>query len=178
MPVQIGALADASFDDPLRMLSDCHRRILSFASLLDRLAREFGGKPFDDSSRNAIAQALHYFRTSAPLHSEDEERSLFPRIESRLHPQLRTTLEELCADHRVAETRHERIEKLYRHWLSDRTLPPELVDELLTQTSLLLASYRSHIETEDRKLFPAAKSLLSPEEIAAIGQELAQRRGL
>jgi len=178
MPVQIGALPDASFDDPIRMLSDCHRRILSFASLLDRLAREFRGQPLDDSSRNALAQALHYFRTSGQLHTEDEERSLFPRIQSRLHPKLRAILDDLSADHRVADTRHERIEKLYRHWLADGTLASDLVEELQTQTRLLLATYQSHIETEDHTLFPAAESLLTSEEIAAVGKELASRRGL
>ena len=72
------ALAD--FTDPIAMLNDCHRRIERFLGVLVNLSRERHVGELGEPARSALAAALHYFDAGAPLHTADEEESLFPRL--------------------------------------------------------------------------------------------------
>ena len=50
------------------------------------------------------------------------------------------------------------------------------VKELEIRLNRLNALYRTHIDAEDRELFPAAARILSAREIEEIGVEMAARR--
>ena len=82
MPVQLGAAPAHGFDEPLGLLSDCHRRIENFLSIL-RKVEESADETLHEQQRQAIETALTYFRTAAPRHNEDEEQSLFPLLRNR-----------------------------------------------------------------------------------------------
>ena len=44
MPISIGARPQSGFDDPLGLLSDCHRRIESFLGVLIRVVDRAGAR--------------------------------------------------------------------------------------------------------------------------------------
>ena len=80
MNLQIGEPPSPSFQQPLALLSDCHRRVERFLGLLARVAAEGRGGLLDRRQREALEAALRYFREAAPRHTADEEESLFPRL--------------------------------------------------------------------------------------------------
>jgi hemerythrin-like domain-containing protein len=135
----------------------------------------------DDDQRNAIAAALDYFRTASPRHTADEEESLFPRIlnsgDERAAAGL-AMLENLNRDHEVAEEMHSAVEILFKGWISEDRLSTPDAQTLVVTLDKLSELYRRHIAIEDAEVFPLAGVVLTPAEIAEVGQEMAQRRGI
>ncbi len=80
MPVVIGAPRERGFDQPLGVLSDCHRRVEKFLAILEAIAATDPTRELDPGERASLCLALDYFRDSAPKHTADEEESLFPRL--------------------------------------------------------------------------------------------------
>ena len=93
MPIAIGARRDHGFDEPLGLLSDCHRRIEHFLRVLIALDARAHGGPLLDTERNDLTAALRYFATAAPRHTADEEDSLFPRLRESSDPAALRALE-------------------------------------------------------------------------------------
>jgi hemerythrin-like domain-containing protein len=181
LKIAIGKGPDHGFDEPLGLLSDCHRRIEHFLGVLLALARKAGGDPLDAPNRQLLDRALTYFRTAAPRHTEDEEASLFPRLRAASDPRAAEalrTLDELEADHREAERRHARVDELGRRWLRDGRLSDEGVDSLVGHLEALSFSYARHIGIEDKELFPAAGRILGASDLEEVGREMASRRGV
>lgn len=181
MPIKLNQAADHGFDEPLGLLSDCHRRIERFLRVLLIIAREHRGEPLPADRQDMLRQALEYFRTAAPRHTADEEASLFPRLQRSAHAeaaQARATIERLGADHRAADVRHAAVDRLGGQWLREARLTPEAVAELVRNLEALEAMYRHHIATEDTELFPAAGRILGDEELEQVGREMAERRGV
>ena len=159
----------SSYAQPLALLAACHERVTRSLDLLERLIQHLQGRPGgpDDAARDAAADVRRYFTLAAPLHHQDEELHLFPRLEvagqAALAQRLRAEhreLEALWAPLDTALSRLDDIEALRRH-----ALP-------------FIALMRRHVVLEDGELFPAALPLLDPQSQAAIGTEMAARRGL
>jgi len=183
VPVKLGATPEHGFDQPLGLLSDCHRRIENFLGVMIRvLERSDGGsKPLAPEARNALEAALKYFDVAAPRHTQDEEASLFPRLRESKDPDALAALarmQSLEEDHRRADAMHDEAKTLCRRWLDTGPLPPAEIsrlDELLRE---LQQMYARHISLEDSELFPLASRVLDREQIEQLGKEMAQRRGL
>lgn len=159
-------------------MSDCHRRVESFLAALLRVAHE-SGEVLTGEYRHAMEAGLRYFREAAPLHTLDEEDSLFPRLrQTAVGQQVLGQVQRLQDDHAVAETLHDQVELLGQEWLREGTLAPARRQELAACLQRLDEIYRDHIDLEDEVLFPTAARVLDAEQLAAIGQEMAQRRGL
>ena len=181
MPIVIGAKRESDFTDPIGMLGDCHRRIERFLEVLVRVAEQAHGEALNEEQRGALDTALHYFRDAAPKHTADEEESLFPRLRRIGSAEVRTLLariESLEEEHVCADRSHGEVDSLGRLWLRDGRLPPEQSSRLLTVLTQLRDLYRHHIATEDNEVFPAAAAVLSVSDRAAIGSEMASRRGI
>jgi hemerythrin-like domain-containing protein len=181
MLVTIGQRADHGFDSPLGLLSDCHRRIERFLSVLTTISKVRRGAALGDADRQALEGALRYFDTAAPRHSADEEESLFPRLRASEDAAARAafeTLDRLEADHRVAEEHHAAVHALGTRWLSEGMLPEFEAKQMLDHLGQLERLYREHIAVEDRELFPAAGRLMSAADMEAVGREMAARRGV
>jgi hemerythrin-like domain-containing protein len=179
MPLKIGQPPDHGFDQPLGLLSDCHRRIERFLQTLSALTREVAGAALTDGQRAELEAALVYFATAAPRHTADEEQSLFPRLKASRDAAAAAvldTLDRLERDHHVADDHHRAVDRLARQWLSRGRLAPDETAELRTHLAALEAIYGAHIAVEDTELFPAAARLLSPDQLRAIGGEMAARR--
>jgi hemerythrin-like domain-containing protein len=181
MPIRLGRRPDHSFENPLGLLSDCHRRIEQFLEVLIIVAERSAGAPLTAGQREALEGALRYFRVAAPKHTRDEEVSLFPLLRQLDQPAVREAmgkLAELEADHDAADQAHARVDAIGSQWLREGTLPTELVSELSSLLCDLRALYRRHIVVEDRELFPLAGRVLEPAQLASVGREMAQRRGI
>jgi hemerythrin-like domain-containing protein len=177
MPVQIGASVH-NFSNSTGLLSDCHRRIESFISSLQAVAKVID-RPLTVEAGRALGSALRYFREAAPKHTADEEESLFPRLRQIRHPDVQSALanlEALETDHRWAEPLHAEVERLGRQYLSSGSLSQPEVQTFRDAVARLASMYQQHIRVEDGTVFPAAARLLSRADQTAIGAEMAARR--
>jgi hemerythrin-like domain-containing protein len=181
MPMNIGQRPDHGFDEPLGLLSDCHRRIEHFLSVLTAMVDRADGGTLSDGDRTQLEAALTYFASAAPRHTADEEESLFPRMEASLDRDATTAVDvirRLESDHDDANRLHEAVDRLVRLWLSDGSLADGPMRELKRHLARLNTLYAAHIAIEDREVFPAAARILSPSDIHEIGREMAARRSI
>lgn len=118
MPIQIGAAPDHDFDEPLGLLSDCHRRIEHFLDVLIATERRAAGGPLTPAQRGDLEASVRYFAVAAPKHTADEEQSLFPRLRAVDDPDATQSLERLEHDHDEAEQHHAAVDHLVRQWLA------------------------------------------------------------
>lgn len=178
MPVQIGR-KESDFHNPLGLLSDCHRRIERFLRVLVHVAQSRRGAAMPQDEAESFRKALDYFKGAAPKHTRDEEDSLFPRMRATESEEMQAALaemERLETEHAGADAPHAEVDTLGRTWLERGTLPEGDARRLLDMLERLTATYHRHIAVEDSRLFPLAGKVLRPDEIAAIGAEMAARR--
>lgn len=178
MPIQIGQRADHGFEQPLGLLSDCHRRIERFLGAMLSVARDERGGPLSAAGRDALERAATYFRTAAPKHTADEEESLFPLLRATTAGGLEASLDGLEAEHREAEATHGRVDVLVSRWLAEGGLPQADNRELLAALESLERTYADHIRLEDEQVFPAAARVLAPHQLEEVGRQMAERRGV
>jgi len=177
--MQIDDKPDAGFNDPLGLLSDCHRRVERFLGGLVRVTDDLRGGVLDERYRKALETCLHYFQEAAPRHTADEEESLFPRLRASTDPRAVEALERidaLEAEHLEVDPVHAEVNQLVARWLSDGTLAE--ADRLRELLAVLEKTYGTHIAIEDQEVFPMARAVLPSEDLAAVGREMARRRGL
>src|SRR5690242_11105483 len=179
MAIQIGQRPDHGFDEPLGLLSDCHRRIEHFLRVLVTVDAQAGGGALSDEQRRALDSAVTYFANAAPKHTADEESSLFPRLRRSADPDAVHALAQLDAlehDHHKAEVDHAAVDVHVRRWLAENRLAAADAADLHARLARLQALYRHHIEIEDSELFPAAARLLNDAQLREVGREMAERR--
>jgi hemerythrin-like domain-containing protein len=173
VPSFLGEHAAPNFDDPLGMLTACHGRIARQLATLERLQRHLPENGCDHDARIAARAILKYFDTAAPHHHADEESSIFPRLAEARGGTIGTLIGELERDH----------EALAASW---RKLRPLLAAIAAGQRANLSAKqvadvagvYAAHIAREERDLIPLAAQTFDAATIAAIGREMALRRGI
>jgi hemerythrin-like domain-containing protein len=181
MPVKIGADREHSFDQPLELLSDCHRRIERFLAVLSQIAEAAGGRALGEDERRSLTTALKYFREAAPRHTADEEESLFPRMRTRGGEEAAASLarvDALEADHGRASRLHAEVDEIFSDWLVRGEIEPGRQERLRLDLADLAALYSEHIRIEDQLVFPFAGRILDSETRLEIGREMAKRRGL
>jgi hemerythrin-like domain-containing protein len=176
MAIQIGAKPDSGVDDPIGMLTDCHRRIEHFLHVLCHVAEQASGRALNDEESAAVRASLEYFRKGGQRHNADEEDSLFPRLRAAAQQNEFSEIAGLEGDHRDGNQLHEAVEKLYEKWLQGGALAPADQDKLLSLTRHLKHLYEAHIRLEEQVVFPRAAQLLDRQTIAQIGQEFRKRR--
>ena len=177
MGIQIGAKPDSGFDDPIGMLTDCHRRIEHFLNILCLVAERAAGRALTEEESSAVQAALQYFRVGGERHNADEEESVFPRLRASATLEDLDKIESLESDHKDAATLHDTVEQLYRSWIAANPLGDTDRAALQSATQQLRRLYTEHIRLEEQVVFPRASQLLSPAAITAIGQEFRARRG-
>ena len=178
--IQIGQKLSPTFQEPLELLSDCHRRVESFLRALILVAEQARGGELIPQQREALETALRYFREAAPKHTADEEESLFPRMrelgDGATHEAL-AKIQALEADHQVAKVGHEAVEDLGKKWLAGGRLSESETSQLLAHLRKLQSIYERHIAVEDNEIFPLAKEVLDAKTLSEVGREMAERRG-
>lgn len=180
--MQIGEVKPmANFETPLALLSDCHRRVEKFLGVIETVAIEGRGRELNAEYRDGLDTALRYFQSAAPLHTQDEEASLFPRMRAAGGPEVAAALAKLDgleADHRAAQPLHDEVDVLGRKWLEDRVLEPDETGRLVEAITRLRSMYAGHIALEDSTVFPLAGRVLADTALKEVGREMAERRGI
>jgi hemerythrin-like domain-containing protein len=179
MLVQIGQKPLADFTQPLEMMKDCHRRIEHFLDVLQKVVERFGEGELPEEGRRALESSLDYFAHAAPRHTADEEASLFPRMRSHASVMAQPAmveLQQLEADHRRADASHQRVEQLGRLWLATGRIDPQSHAQLREILAEIVATYAAHIRLEEEQVFVLAAQTLKASELAAVGDEMRQRR--
>ncbi|MCW5610331.1 MAG: hemerythrin domain-containing protein [Rubrivivax sp.] len=166
----------AGFDEPFGMLVACHERVQRMLALLSRLADHLPAQGPDGPARQAAADVMRYFDRAAPAHHEDEERHVFPR--------LRAAGGAAAA---LADELHEEHTRMAAAWQALRAdllgvaagaLPADGTGGWRARWQAFDRLYRGHIEREEAAAYPAARALLPAAELAAMGAEMARRRGV
>jgi hemerythrin-like domain-containing protein len=162
-----------SFDDPLGMLSACHGRIARQLATLERLRRHLPEHGCDVDARAAARGILKYFDTAAPNHHADEEASIFPRLRDALPRSADALLADLEREHALLAAQWRHLRPLLAGIAAGAraNLSPKQVADVR-------AAYAAHIAREEDELIPLAARTFDAAILAAIGQEMAARRGV
>jgi iron-sulfur cluster repair protein YtfE (RIC family) len=159
--------------DAVDLLLECHERIRAFATLATRLATEEAPA---EELQHAAGAVLRYFRDALPLHVEDEERSLVPRLHGR-DPGLDRALEAMSAEHLGHEAALQEVIRACEGLAHEAGRRTERSAEALARAAERLhALFLQHLAPEEAIVFPAIRRLLPEEERAAILAEIRARR--
>lgn len=171
----------AGFDQPLAMWHACHERVARMTNLLERLLDHLATHPIDRDAQVTAATVRRYFDEAAPRHHDDEEVDLYPQLLRRLEAagdtaraaRIGVIIESLQSDH----------EDMHVLWSSLRLQLVCVEDGQApsfdpAEVAQFINRYRAHIETEENEIGPAARAVLTPEALLAIGSAMAARRGV
>lgn len=176
MAVQIGQ-AEPGCNDPVGLLTACHRRIERFLKTLIVAAKRASERDLEKEELEAVERSLRYFREAAPKHTADEEHDLFPALIGK-QPETVSKVEGLQSDHLRANELHAKVDSLGERWLRERRLNAADLEEFKDATAQLDALYAVHIKLEESEVFPRAANVLDEAELEAIGRNMAARRGV
>ncbi len=152
-------------DGPLAQLERSHRRLEEACDALAVAAT--------DRDIETASDVCSFFARQVRRHEEDEERSLFPRLEAaQPSAEVRAAMERLSAEHREHEALHRRLEDAVAGRFDGNVWT-----EIAKVADLVTRAYRAHIDEEEKVLFPAARSLLGPSDLEAMQDEMDARRG-
>jgi hemerythrin-like domain-containing protein len=138
-------------DKSLIPLSHQHQRALALCVRIDR------AQPIPNADLDIWqAEIEQHFQQEIEIHFSAEERMLFPA--ARHYPELIPLIEELIADHAALRESFSRADS--------RRLSAESLPAFAQQLS-------THIRKEERRLFERLQELMSAEELATLGLNLA-----
>lgn len=139
-------------DKNLIPLSHQHQRALALCVRIDR------AQPIRASDLEAWqTEMAQHFKQEISIHFAAEERALFPA--ARQFPELVPLIEELLSDHLQL-----------RKWFSQAESRRISAGDL----PLFAQHLSTHIRKEERQLFERLQELMTAEELAALGTELAE----
>ena len=165
----------AGFDQPFEMLGACHERVERTLRLLQKLVDHVEKNGCDEQARSAANDVLRYFDIAAPMHHDDEELHVFPLLLTQGDAALSAQVHRMQADH----------VQMAKLWSALRTLLKGVSDaddsrvkiaQLRYRAQAFCNVYASHIETEERVLYPEAERLKSDDETQRMGNDMRRRR--
>lgn len=162
------------FQHPLEILEDCHDHIAHHCLTLRSLAEYLRTSGCDRRARGKAGKVLHRFQRDSRCHHDDEELDLFPAILAKTDDSNSARVGRLVSR---LQTEHRELESLWS------ILRPQL-DQIargestaLSQTAVERFAFLhcDHMLVEEEQLMPLARSLLSSDELARLGQSMAAR---
>ncbi len=151
---------------------DCHHRLRKVTALAVALGQ--GPAAPAEAVRDVAAKLHKYFAVALPLHEEDEDRSLFPRL-LEAAPELAPTIALLRVDHHRQGPPVAALVALCVQVQGQPQLASQLGGALAAAAEAVLASWQDHLAIEEREVFPAARRLSSAAR-TAIAEEMRARR--
>lgn len=147
----------------------CHERIRRFAALAVRLAHS-DAPPAERAE--AAAAVIRYFTLALPLHAEDEDRSLAPRLRGR-DAALDAALDRIADEHVTHVAPLAAVVDACRAIVAapDAPTPPSLAAD----AAALASAFEAHLRHEEATLVPAAATLAAAD-AAEIHAEMRARR--
>lgn len=164
-----------TFEQPFEMLEACHDRVRDRLALLRKLVAHVDAQGHDAQSRAAARDVMRYFDVAAPLHHQDEELHVFPKLLAQGTAEQAGLVRALLTDHERMGGIWSRLRVPLSRWGDPGVSGPigqdtrQLVDEFC-------AVYDSHLANEERLAFPAVRPLVDEQELVAMGAEMQRRR--
>lgn len=142
-------------EDLVDLLMACHTRIRSFVGVAQALGSR--GDLADAEVREACTSCERYFSEALPLHVEDEERSLLPRLVGR-DPEVDRALVQMHAQHAA---HGEVLASLLAALAEVRAHAGEAASRARLAGAAARASvaFEEHLALEEAVIFPAARAL-------------------
>lgn len=162
----------AGFDQPFELLAACHDRVRQRLDLLARLIDHLAAHGPDAAAQSAAADVLRYFDVAAPLHHDDEERHLVPRLLASPDPAHHAAARQLLDGHVQIRQAWRQLSPL----LTQLAAPEHAARQ--DAATRFIALHAPHLQLEDELVYPAISQQLSAEEATTMGQEMAARRGV
>lgn len=164
------------FRHPLEILENCHDHIAHHCYTLHVLLHYLRRAGNERRAQDKATELSRWFESDGRWHHDDEELDLFPRLlaaadgiererVTRLITRLRAEHRQLESSWRDLQCQLERIAHGQSAGLSD------------VSVEQFEALHRSHMLIEEQELMPLASSLLTPAELARMGESMAARRG-
>ena len=173
-PLTLHAAPAAGFDQPFEMLAACHERAARMLDLLARLLPHLASHGCDDQARQAARDVMRYFDLAGPAHHEDEERHVFPVLQASPDPAAQALVACLRQEHLAMSAQWPSV----RGDLAGIEAGTWRQDEAAAaRWAGFAALYRRHIAAEEAEAYPRVQPLLAGPAQAAMGQEMARRRG-
>lgn len=167
----------AGFDQPFELLAACHERVQRSLALLRRLQAHLAVHGADTQARDAARDVMRYFDIAAPLHHEDEERHVFPALlaaDAARHGGLVARLQD---EHRRMATAWPAARAALQR-VADGAWTPGEAPAAACAWDAFAALYGPHIAAEEQLAYPAVQAGCDAPARAAMGAEMAARRGL
>jgi hemerythrin-like domain-containing protein len=173
-PLTFQRAPEAGFEQPFEMLEACHDRVQRMLRLLQRLRTHLAAMGCDDQARQAARDVMRYFDEAAPEHHEDEERHVFPLLLAA--GAYVDTVQRLQREHEAMSALWPKVRAVLQRVAEGAWQGFEPDDEgTLEQYTRL---YDWHLAAENELVYPAAATRLDSAATAAMGEEMARRRGL
>lgn len=151
-------------EDPQGLLLDCHTRIRNFSALSVRLASAEAAP--DAEIADAAARVHRYYTVALPLHQQDEEQSMAPRLPAS------EAISTMRAQHVTIDRA---MEPLLVQWERVSREPGRRSELRLADAQALDALWVQHLALEESQIFPQLATL--PRDLrSAITQEMRARR--
>jgi iron-sulfur cluster repair protein YtfE (RIC family) len=159
--------------DLVDALIECHGRIKTFAALARRLGE--GAGLGAEEVREAAARVRRYFSDALPRHVADEDLSILPRLRGRDRA-VDQALDRMHREHREHERPLASLLDCCARLEADPAALASLGPDLAETAEALERAFLSHLDSEERVVFPALRALCTPAERDAIFAELRDRR--
>jgi iron-sulfur cluster repair protein YtfE (RIC family) len=173
MPIPLHILKAGKPPDLVESLLECHERIRHFTAVAAKIGAARGVA--DESIRSAAADVQRYFRHGLPHHVEDEEKSIVPRLTGRSRDvdEALATMEREHVEHGPPL---ERLLALMDRLVAAPSEQPRVAADVTAAAAELTRAFDSHLASEEQRIFPALRSLLTAAEQQQILGELRARR--
>lgn len=159
--------------DPFARLHNTHTRIEERLAELSGAAADLGDGGKRYAAQQTVRDVVGFLARAGRKHVDDEEQTLFPRL--RAEASLQPLLVALEAEHGAHNALEQALRSLVDGWGDEG---PDAAGErqVVVLARQLSDVYRAHIKREEDELFPAARAVLAPQVLAAMGQEMMDRR--
>jgi hemerythrin-like domain-containing protein len=167
-------------EDAIDHLTHCHQRIeRSLVTVRNAIAAL---RLTDPVLRTEGAAALDYelalLQLLTELHIQDEEQSLFPRLQKNLSSNpasLSELLPKLEAEHREKQAVFPQLAACLRTLPTSGSEAEAALDRLEGLVVQLENTFQAHTTLEDEQLMPKCRQHLTPADLDAMRQEMRQR---
>jgi len=156
MLVQLGNRPPQDDDDIVGLLTACHGRIRKMLVLAHRLAEAAAAPPGEVAA--TAAQIRRYFAESFPLHLADEDEQIAPRL-AGVADDVDRALVTMAAEHLEHEPAVAQLIGLCAAIAGDPRQLVALAEDLGRVAADLGARLESHLELEERAIFPYVRRL-------------------
>jgi hemerythrin-like domain-containing protein len=169
----------AGFEAPFDMLEACHERVHRMLALLARLQAHVQVNGCDIQAQQAAQDVMRYFDLAAPLHHQDEEMHVFPPLLASGDAAVVGVVQQLLAQHRAMELAWAGMRQVLTEIETNAPLMSGPFAALTAESVRTFTSaYDAHIRMEEGIAYPAAKELLTAEQLQTIGEDMMVRRGV